>query len=545
MTSTTDERCEQLSEQELRRLYDEEEAERFLHFFSNYVTEVQVLDKPIGGKDGSTDAAKPNQESTGGPTSTDISLSETIALHFVVPLLLPANSVQPPPPPFTISRCSLTVQRLFLALEPLYYPLIINLIHLATWTNKGRSMRYCVIFWMLWWHDLLLPSLALRVLYSLLRRRIFAYPTYAELLERRRQIDKAAEIGDDLSAQLTKSTYSLQDPWKLYKFCLSLVKRNGGPSKSKAGDSCPNLGESSTVSDDTEDNKRTEEVTSVALHVLNQISDLHERVQNIFIWRQPASSSQYGALLVLVFLLTFFVPARYLSKLAYFGCGFAFWHVIPVIAALPPGSLSRIPPPFVNVPTNAEFAMQLISRRVADGHSVTPQKPAKVHSRSPSETLQTQNQDSSKIGTRSLPQDRIDWSKWGNRIAAGKSWASQQRQPVNGNMEADSEVSTDSVGNGESHAYPAQCRAATGLLTVTSNSIYFTPALSTSAKIEIPFPVLRNVKKSDMLTVRGLKIRWMDATTNSEQEEHFIWVGGRDELFARLVGHGRGRWLKV
>ncbi len=48
------------------------------------------------------------------------------------------------------------------------------------------------------------------------------------------------------------------------------------------------------------------------------------------------------------------------------------------------------------------------------------------------------------------------------------------------------------------------------------------------------------------MTVKGLILRWMDVEpSNGENEERIVWVGGRDELFARLVGRDGGRWLKV
>jgi hypothetical protein len=45
--------------------------------------------------------------------------------------------------------------------------------------------------------------------------------------------------------------------------------------------------------------------------------------------------------LLLLFIVTLFVPAKYLAKLTYFIGGFLFWHVAPVIAALPPSDRAR------------------------------------------------------------------------------------------------------------------------------------------------------------------------------------------------------------
>ena len=81
---------------------------------------------------------------------------------------------------------------------------------------------------------------------------------------------------------------------------------------------------------------------------------------------------------------------------------------------------------------------------------------------------------------------------------------------------------------------------------MTSDSLCFVPATSSTASLEIPLHALRVVKKSDTVAIKGLILRWIDVEpSNDEKEERIIWVGGRDELFARLVGRDGGKWLKV
>lgn len=95
-------------------------------------------------------------------------------------------------------------------------------------------------------------------------------------------------------------------------------------------------------------------------------------------------------------------------------------------------------------------------------------------------------------------------------------------------------------------AYPAQHRSSTGILTITPDALHFVPASSSKPSLEIPLHALRAVKKSDTITVKGLILRWTDVEpSKGESEERIVWVGGRDELFARLVGRNGGRWLKV
>lgn len=46
-------------------------------------------------------------------------------------------------------------------------------------------------------------------------------------------------------------------------------------------------------------------------------------------------------ILAVVACCTLIIPAHYLAKLVYGSCGLLFWHVIPVLAALPPGARAR------------------------------------------------------------------------------------------------------------------------------------------------------------------------------------------------------------
>ena len=95
-------------------------------------------------------------------------------------------------------------------------------------------------------------------------------------------------------------------------------------------------------------------------------------------------------------------------------------------------------------------------------------------------------------------------------------------------------------------AFPAQHTSAPGLITLTPVTFFFTPLMSSTAKVIIAFSDLRGVKKTGLL--QGLSLRWAESTQDdngTEKEERFIWVGNRDELFARLIGPNGRRWLKV
>jgi hypothetical protein len=70
--------------------------------------------------------------------------------------------------------------------------------------------------------------------------------------------------------------------------------------------------------------------------------------------------------------------------------------------------------------------------------------------------------------------------------------------------------------------------------------------MSTNPKFVIQLNDIRGVKKAGLL--KGLYIRSVetpDGGERREREDKYLWVGARDELFARLVGSEGRRWLKV
>jgi len=98
--------------------------------------------------------------------------------------------------------------------------------------------------------------------------------------------------------------------------------------------------------------------------------------------------------------------------------------------------------------------------------------------------------------------------------------------------------------------------------------------MSSNAKVTIPLSSIRGVKKAGRMG--GLRIKYTtspdaltasprqsidnasvftngDTETNGvavngeplEKEEKFGWISGRDEVFAKLVGWGGRRWVKM
>ncbi|KAF5385197.1 hypothetical protein D9615_001514 [Tricholomella constricta] len=577
-----------ISEAELRELYDNEEIERFLRLFSAYVTEVRAPETPPNERGSSRLASNKllteSSEVAGGPAhptddapsidSSDAcaplcqsslpSLEEVVSLY-LVPILPPPRL---PPPPFTIGRLRLATQRLYLAVEPAYIPFLFNMLNLATWKDRKISLLYCVIFWILWYHNLLLPCLLLRIFYALLRRKILPYPTLTELREHRREISRATEFGEQISGRLSaSSSFGLKEMWRIFKV-FSKGTKNKVKVSTKATDDTsgvqqsdiPTLPAGLTVLDDSKDRQEARDMKRLGLHILNEIADIHERIKNIFTWRRPASSRVYGSAVFCLFLLTLLLPTKYLSKLTYFVGGVLFWHVTPVIVALPPSERCRLPPAFADVPTDADYAMELIAKRVAAGQDVKPpranlNKDGTRHTRAQTAdihdpSLQRDNE------TQSEPKSQsVDWKKWGERAAIGKTWADDSKRLISGRKSSAilpprsplvPQFAVDIARPEqlmENHTYPAQHATGPGLITLTGTALLFTPLMSLDPKFVILLKTMRGVKKAGVL--KGLQVHYIsDNGEPGEREEKFRWVGGRDELFARLVGIDGRHWIK-
>ena len=85
------------------------------------------------------------------------------------------------------------------------------------------------MFWFLWFHDLLLPSLIFRIVFGLLRRRLSTYPTLKELQERRQETARALKFGEAVRQRLSVTTLGPIEMWHLFKLYRSEEKSKAKP----------------------------------------------------------------------------------------------------------------------------------------------------------------------------------------------------------------------------------------------------------------------------------------------------------------------------
>lgn len=172
-------------------------------------------------------------------------------------------------------------------------------------------------FWILWWHNLLLPALFLRLIYALLRRRFLPYPSLKELQAHRAQLARATEFGKQLHNRLSAtSTLGVKDAWRLFKLLNKDKKRKVKETAEYIGCDNPTASpadaDTSTVVDDQTESKEERDLKRLLLTIMNEIADLHERFKkwvlflvsrhscsltlnsSLFRWRHPVSSRIYG-----------------------------------------------------------------------------------------------------------------------------------------------------------------------------------------------------------------------------------------------------------
>jgi len=137
------------------------------------------------------------------------------------------------------------------------------------------------------------------------------------------------------------------------------------------------------------------------------------------------------------------------------------------------------------VPTDADYAMEIISKRVAAGLDVRPTRKVKrkTHSHSGSESTATVNDIESASRSLSGPastqaapgpsSSSVDWRKWTDRAHKGKTWALEGRRILTGKEREPGDIDDGTSAAGPSHSayYPIASLFEHGILTLSSISL--------------------------------------------------------------------------
>lgn len=402
------------------------------------------------------------------------------------------------------------------------------------------------VFWALWFQNLLFPALLTRILVPVLKNGLRPYPhDSAELMKRRADVARAHAAGEALFAYLSS-------PAK---------EGASGAAHHARMKISPKLWKMKPDEDsETDWTERILDALQILLTIIHEFADFHERFNNLLLWRRPSISRFYAWILTICIFVSIVTNAAYVVKFASAMAGVIFWHIIPVILALPSSARTRLPRPFGSVPTDIDYAIQLMADRVALGQEI--QLTSSEHGAGA-----TQKIDQS-LSAPFTPKRRRIWR--GNLFAHISNY---QKKDVPGGRH----VHDDSHENKSSQSlftYVAQHRRGAGRLELNDHAISFTPIIplklstdvtnAASAPHEqgsdgfnvevkgnrVPHGMLsillssvRSVKKTSILGAQGLVITWED-DGHFIQKERFWWVQHRDEAFTRIVG-GQRRWVRV
>ncbi|CAE6460088.1 unnamed protein product [Rhizoctonia solani] len=571
-----------LTDDDLRKMYDAEEVERYLRLFASRVNEVAMDPEH-------PEASTPMQEDDGewisvsdpgpcvrnpGPLPPHLANPQTF-FQYIAAIIYPYVVVPRPQPTetkrkFKLNRAASAAQRLYLAAYPAYVPTLVYLGHLATWRDPRKSALWCAVFWIAWAGGFLSQLIVGRLLYALYTG---GHVTRDEIRRRRTAAREAEKLGKAIEGGIPGVGVTGElGVWQVTKLVTGLGKKKGKKVKAAAVEIQNDLaGQAERPEEQAEE---MEDWKLMLVDLADELADLHERIKNIFLHRRPQLTRFYIILLSLLFVGTFIIQNT--SKIITMVMGFWFWFIPPVIKQLP-----KLPSPFSDAPTDAEVAMELISKRVERGERVVPERisrrkktkpvpepgklvvPSGTSSRStvdltdssfvmsPSTTSLvdgTSSDDEADVGLvvtshTSAPQE----DKLRKGAVRAWNWLGRTKQLIDQTRGVESKKIYAHASPEQS--FPAQHRSRPGMLIISSELLTFTPLFTSSNQsqtpqdprmIKVDIDHLRGVKK---ISPGGLSVRYVKGS--EVVEEKFLLVVGRDEAFATLVGWGGGRWKNV
>jgi len=294
------------------------------------------------------------------------------------------------------------------------------------------------------------------------------------------------------------------------------------------------------ITEDSAEMAHEQGIKTLWLEALSEVIDGLERLKNLFLWRNPSASYTFSIVLGAIGSVTLVLPAQWLAKIVYFVLGFAFWHAPPILFALPAGNHRRLLALLHNVPTDADYAMDLIAQRVARGEEIKPLN-RKRKTAKKSDVNDTPGVSSDDPNEGAKPNGLLKQGVTVLKAVADTGYQAIGGQRFIHNKFAPAVV-RDAGPQSDSRSYPAQHGKTPGVITISIENLYFTPLLS-GPTLEIPVGDIVGIKKA---MPKGVSIRVKDANQgNGERKEKFPLVYERDELFGRLVGMGGKKWVKI
>lgn len=222
------------------------------------------------------------------------------------------------------SRARSHVERLYI-IAPFWEQLLQSLRQLYCWDNPTRTAAAAMIYFVLWYTDLIITSLFLMLIYYVLQFR-YMPPDESYLHQKVQQRMLRGMDANRLAERLKRSSrLDILDIYKRWQATYGVV------SQVAAGD----------------------------------IADFHEKIKNILLWRNPTTSKRTVLLLSIATAFVTFCSAHTVFKTVMFGIGFTFFALLPLQAHYPRYRRPLNPLWWIVLgsPTDAQYAVQLLRER--------------------------------------------------------------------------------------------------------------------------------------------------------------------------------------
>ena len=222
------------------------------------------------------------------------------------------------------SRARSHIERLYI-IAPFWEQLAANLRTLYCWEVPRRTAAAAMIYFVLWYTDMLPSAFFLTLLYYVLQFRYF--PQDESLLHQRvHERMVRGQHANRLAERLKRR--SRLDILDLYKRWASTY---GVVSQVAAGD----------------------------------VADFHEKIKNLLLWRNPRASQRTAIILLLISLLVTLVSPALVFKAFFFFCGITFFALMPLQTLYPRyrRALNPLWWAVLGAPTDAQWAIQLLRKR--------------------------------------------------------------------------------------------------------------------------------------------------------------------------------------
>ncbi|CAO1623352.1 unnamed protein product [Parajaminaea phylloscopi] len=216
------------------------------------------------------------------------------------------------------------LERLYL-IAPFWERLGFGIRRLYRWDNPRRTATAAMIYFILWWTDLLPTAFFLTLMFYILQFRFF--PPEASYLHEQVRARMARGVEADRLAERLRRRSRL-DILEIYR---RFTLKYGSAVQLAAGD----------------------------------IADFHEKVKNLILWRNPPATWRTFTFFAVITGIVTFLPAYYIWKAGFFFLGFTFFCLLPLQSHYPRyrRPLSPIWWALWGAPTDAQFAIQLLRRR--------------------------------------------------------------------------------------------------------------------------------------------------------------------------------------